>query len=173
MLKNLVCAGLLIATAALLPNTVARACGDRTLALLTGPRFGQAFKAAHPASIIIYTTGPSGAALAKDSALQKALQDAGHKLQSMSDSNSLEQALKSGKYDVVLADASAAQSLAQHAQSAPSHPVVVPVAVNPDRAMRDQAARQHTVLLKVPGKASEFFATIDQIMKQRGSQARS
>ena len=159
--------------AALWISPVARGCGDRTLALLHGVRFGQAFKAPRPASILIYSGGGSGSALVRDAELQKALQDAGHKLQSVSDLTSLQQTLKSGKYDVVLADFSDAADITQEAQKAPSHPTVVPVMVKPDKAARDLAAKQHMPLLKVPAKVAEYFAAIDEIMKRRGSPARS
>ena len=159
--------------AAVVISPIARGCGDRTLALLYGVRFGQAFKAPRPASILIYSAGSSGTALARDTELQKALQDAGHKIQSVPDLTSLQQSLKSGKYDVVLADFSGAAGITQEAQKAPSHPTVVPVMLKPDKAARDLAAKQHTPLLKVPAKVAEYFAAIDEIMKRRGSPARS
>ena len=118
MRKSLACAALL-GVLAFLASPAAKGCGDRTLALLNGVRFGQAFKAPRPASILIYSAGTSGAALAKDVELQKALQEAGHKLQAVFDLGSLQQALKSGKYDLVLADATGVAALAQAAQAAP------------------------------------------------------
>lgn len=172
MRKTLISAALL-SVAAFLSSPMARGCGDRTLAILNGVRYGQAFKAPRPASILIYTAGTSGAALAKDAKLQEALQEAGHKLQAVSDRGALQQMLTSGKYDVLLADLSGAAALAPDVQAAPSHPTVVPVASNPDKAARNLAAQQHAPLLKVPGKAAEFFATIDEVMKRRGSRARS
>ena len=45
--------------------------------------------------------------------------------------------------------------------------------MKPDKAARDLAAREHRLLLKVPAKASEYFAAIDEVMKRRGAPARS
>src|SRR5690242_17960367 len=71
MRKTMIWAGL-VGLLALAASPIARGCGDRTLALLYGVRFGQAFKAPRPASIIIYTAGSSGTALGRDTELQKA-----------------------------------------------------------------------------------------------------
>src|SRR5436309_2333513 len=136
-MRKILLYGGLLAVPGFVLSPLARGCGDRTLALLYSVRFGQAFKAPRPASILIYTGGSSGAALGRDTELQKALQDAGHKLQAVSDATSLLQVLKSGKYDVVLADASSAEGIAQEAQKAPSRPTVLPVMMKPDKSARD------------------------------------
>jgi len=156
-----------------LASPVARACGDKLVSLGRGVRFQRAFKAEHPASILILGAGSSARALAKDSELQEALKQAGHKLQEVADSGSLQQALRSGKYDVVLADLSDAAGLAQAAQSAPSRPTLVPVMYKPDKSAWQAAAKQYSRVLKVPGKAGEYLVAIDEVMKQRSSPART
>ena len=156
-----------------LASPVARGCGDKLLVLGRGVRFQRAFKAERPASILILTGGSSGGALAKDTELQEALKQAGHRLQAVADPGALHQVLRSGKYDVVLADLSDAAGLVQEAQTAPSRPTVVPVMYKPDKSARDAAAKQYSRVLKVPGRAGEYLAAIDEVMKQRAGSART
>jgi hypothetical protein len=145
----------------------AQGCGDKLLALGRGVRFQRAFAAAHPASLLIYNTPASRAALTKDRELQSALKSAGHKLVAIEDSRMLQQVLASGKYDVVLADLPEVAGLTQALQSAPSHPVIVPVIYKPDKAALAAAGRQYSMVLKAPAKPVEFLAVIDELMKRR------
>ena len=167
-MRRVVVGASLLSGILLLASPAARACGDKLLSLGRGVRFQQAFKAERPASILILPGSSSGGALAKDTGLQEALKQAGHKLQAVADAGSLRQALKSGKYDVVLADLSDVAGLGQEVQSAPSRPTLVPVMYKPDKSARDAAAKQYSRVLRVPGKAGEYLAAIDEVMKQRG-----
>ncbi len=172
-MRRVVVGASLLAGILFLARPVARGCGDKLLALGRGVRFQQAFKAERPASILILGGGSSGPAWAQDTELREALKQAGHKLQEVADSSSLQQALRSGKYDLVLADLSDAAGLAQAAQSAPSRPTLVPVMYKPDKSARDAAAKKYSRVLKAPGKAGEYLAAIDAVMKQRASLART
>src|ERR1051325_9611032 len=76
MRKLLVVAG--VAVAMMAGTTEADACGDKLLALGRGVRFARAYKAPHPASILVFerSDGNKGSAKA-DVALVSLLQQAG------------------------------------------------------------------------------------------------
>ena len=63
------------------------------------------------------------------SKLQATLKQAGHKLQMVEGASQLDEALKSGKVDVVLVDFADVAGIARQLQSAPSKPVVLPILV--------------------------------------------
>jgi hypothetical protein len=151
----------------------AQGCGDKLLALGRGVRFQRAFAAAHPAFVLVYAAPGSRAALTKDAELQAALKSAGHKLQALDDPRSLPGLLTSGRYDVVLVDMAEVSAFTQAAQSAPSHPSVVPVMYKPDKAALAAAARQYPVVLRAPAKPVEFLAAIDEIMRRRTAAPRT
>ncbi len=172
-MRTMLVGGSLVLGILVLTSPVARACGDKLLALGVGVRFQRAFKAERPASILIFPGGSGGGALAKDTELQEALKQAGHTLQAVADAGSLQQALRSGKYDVVLADLSDAAGVAPLTQAAPSRPTLVPVMYKPDKSARDAATKQYRRVLKAPGKAAEYLIAIEEVMRQRATLARS
>src|ERR1700686_232537 len=93
---------LLIVLGVLLLGTIAWACGDK-LMLVMGSRSSQ-IKPLHPAAILVYPGQSAGAPLIRSLQSQAAIRKAGHRIQIVEDSAGLEDALKSGKYDLVMAD---------------------------------------------------------------------
>src|SRR5713101_3691590 len=88
----------------LLAATLVYACGDKLLVLNRGLRF-QDLSSSRPASILLYThTGSRSSDAINDGHLQSALLKAGHKLQTVRERSQLDDALKTGHYDLVLLD---------------------------------------------------------------------
>src|SRR5438067_10713282 len=97
------------------------ACGDKFLVIGRGIRYERAFASTHPGSILVYADSD------KTKDLREALKLAGHKVQIVSDENSLFSNLQSGHYDVVIVNLSDAALLQTKILATPSKPTVVPV----------------------------------------------
>ena len=118
-----------------------------------------------PAAILGYTRLDSPSSkLIRDLQLQPAVKKAGHRFEFVDDLAKLDGALKTGKYDLVLADMSVASELSQRLSSAPSRPVVLPVAYNAAKADQSAAQKRFHCLLKVPGGPEHYLDAIDQAM---------
>jgi hypothetical protein len=140
------------------------ACGDK-LMLVMGVRSSQV-RPVRAASILAYSPGNSpSSVLIRQIQMQPALIKAGHKIQTAEDPAGLDSALRSGKYDVVLADVAVADELGQRLQSATSHPVVLPVAYKVSKAEQSLAQKKFHCLLKGPGDTEHYLAAIDQAME--------
>jgi len=140
------------------------ACGDK-LMLITGVRLS-GLKPARSASILAYSKENSASSTAiRQIQLQPALTKAGHRFQVVEDAARLADALKTGKYDLVIADVAVAGELSQLVQSAPSHPAILPVAFNRTKAEQSAAQKKYHCLLKAPSDPEHYLAAIDQAME--------
>src|SRR4029077_20429153 len=88
---------------ATLSGTAALACGDKLLAVGRGLRF-QHVSAAHEANLLIYSAGTQNGAALSSTKLQTTLRRAVHRLQLVQGGSELDQALKTGRVDVMLVD---------------------------------------------------------------------
>lgn len=164
-MRKLVMALLLLATAALTVSA-AFACGDHLMLLARGARFGQVFRHAHAVSILAYTRQNSSVpAVVRDLELQPALKEAGDKLQAVEDRTALNEALRTGKYDVLLADVTDAEVLKEQVRTAPSTPIVLPVVFESTKAEETAVGKKFQCVLKAPGKADHYMAAIDKAME--------
>jgi len=153
----------LLFISAFLATTGVWACGDK-LMLVMGVRPSQV-RPGHAASILGYLPGNSAiSTLIRQIPTQSALKKAGHKFQMIEDPAGLDTALRSGKYDVVLADVAVADELNKRVQSAPSRPVVLPVAYNASKAEQSAAQKKFHCLLKGPADTDQYLSAIDQAM---------
>ncbi len=152
-----------------LEHTSVHACGDKLLSLVTGVRAQRAFAATRPASILLYLGRNSNAKTIGEPQLQSTLKLAGHRFQVVHDANQAEQLLRSGHFDLVLADVSEAASLGQQAKSAPSQPTVMPVMYKPTTQERAAAEKQFGLVLSAPGKSFQYLVAIDEAMKRRAA----
>ena len=160
--------GVLVFAAATLAVTAALACGDKLMLFARGARFGQVYSRAHAASILAYTPPNSAVpGVVKDLELQPALKQAGHKFQVVEDPTAFDEALKTGKYDLVLADVADAESLEQQMRSAPSSPRMLAVVYKPSKAEETAAGKKFRFVLKAPSKADRYLAAIDKAMEQK------
>jgi len=146
--------------------TDAQACGDKFLVVGRGVRYQRVHPAAHPGSILIYMKpGSQVPAAAKEIQLQSSLKRAGHKVDTVENAARLQDALKSVKYDLVLADIADSAALERQVGSEPSMPAVVPVLYRPTGDEMAAAQKQYGCAIKVPSK--DYLAAIDDVMLQR------
>ena len=142
--------------------TAAWACGDKIL-LVMGGRFSQ-INRGRAAAILAYSHQQAAAAI-RDVQRQSAIKKAGHRIEIVEDADKLENALRTGKYDVVMADLTDADQLSQRARSAPSRPVILPVAYNASKTEQNAAQKKFHCLLKAPSDPEQYLAAIDQAMQ--------
>jgi hypothetical protein len=164
--RRLWIAGTLLGSALLLNGNLGFACGDKLLSMGRGLRFQHAY-GARQANVVIYSdanqSGPNFASVK----LQTRLKQAGHKLQTAAGLSQLQEALKSGKVDVVLADFADVQGISGQLQSSPSKPVVLPVLFKPSKAELAAAQKDYRYALKAPGDEVKYLAAIEEAMKSR------
>ncbi len=163
MRKLLVTLGLAL-IAAYLSTTSALACADKVRALGRGIRYQQTVAGGRPASILIYL-GPNTKSAVRDPRLQPALKQAGYKLSTVQDRPQLNEALKRGKYDLVMTDVGDAEGLEELVQGSPSRPTVLPVISEGGSNEDAAAAKKFPRVLRVPGKTSHYLTTIDEAMQ--------
>ena len=158
--------GALYVVIAALSGTAALACGDKLLAIGRGLRFQRA-DAAHEANLVIYSTGPQSGAALSSAKLQTRLRRAVRKLQLVQDGSQLDEALRSGRVDVVLVDFADLAGITRQLQSAPSKPVILPILVKPSKAELAAAQKEYKFALKSTADDFEYLTAIDEAMKSK------
>jgi ABC-type amino acid transport substrate-binding protein len=152
----------------LLTASVLLGCGDKFVVLGRGARFQRVNASLHPASILIYMNPRSHVPAAdKEFQLQSTLKLAGHKPAVVEDQGGLDRALKSGKYDLVLADLSDAATVGPEAQATTSKPAVIPIIYNPTGAELASAEKQYSCVVKASKKDHDLLAVIDEAMQSK------
>ena len=140
------------------------ACGDK-LMLVMGLRPSH-MRLSRPATILGYTRPDSPSSrLIRELQHQPAVRKAGHSFEFVEDLAKLDGALKTGKYDLVLADMAVAGELSPRLISAPTRPVVLPVAYNAAKTDQSAAQKRYHCLLKVPNGPDQYLEAIDQAMQ--------
>ena len=156
MRRLLILAGLFLVAA------VAWGCGDK-LMLIMGAR-SLRIKPVRPALILAYPGQTASAAVIRNLQLQPAVRKAGHRIHVVEDPAGLDDALKGGKYDLVMADVANANELSQRVLSASSKPVLLPVAFQASKEEQSAAQKKYHCLLKAPSNPENYLAAIDQAM---------
>jgi CheY-like chemotaxis protein len=163
-LRKLFIVGLVLASVAL-TITAAVACGDKLMLFAGGGRFRQVYARTHPASILAYVRQNSAVpGVVTELERQPALKQAGYKFFAVEDSTKLDEALKNGKYDLVLLDVADADGVEQQVRSAPSMPVVLPVVYKSTKAEAATVEKKFHCILKAPGSADRYLAALDEAM---------
>jgi len=155
-----------VAGVLVLSATPGLACGDKLLVIGRGVRFQNAY-AQHQANILIYSNGTQSGAILSSAKLQATLKQAGHKLQMVEGASQLDEALKSGKVDVVLADFADIAGITRQLQSAPSKPVLLPILVKPSKAELSAVQKEYKFALKASADEIQYLTAIDEAMKSR------
>jgi hypothetical protein len=147
-----------------LTTAIAWACGDK-LMLIMRVRLAQ-LKLGHPVAILAYTQRdfPSSASV-RQFQLQPDVKKAGHRFQFIDDSAKLDEALKTAKYDVVVADVAVADQVSELVTTSPFHPVMLPVSYKGSKAVDSATQKKYHCLLKTPGGEDEYFDAIDQALR--------
>ena len=154
------------ATLLLLPTGPAGACGDKFVRVGRGGRSQRGYVAVHPASILVYVNRASGGAGAMQK-LPAALKAAGHKAQAADTPAAFGEALKAGKFDLVLAEQADLAGLEGALQGATPRPGVLPVLRNASKAEAEAAAKKHGCVIEDPEKKQDVLVDIDQMMEKR------
>src|SRR5262249_52936914 len=150
----------------------ARACGDKLLILGRGVRF-LVDTADYPARILMYVNPASlGSEPFEDAQLQLIVEKACHRLRSVKRKEALVSALKTGRYDLVLADFSDAAGLEEIVQSAPSRPMLLPWLYKATPAEKSRAEQRYQLFLKAPSSVGHFLSTVDRTMERKAKVAR-
>lgn len=152
----------------------ASTCGDKLLALGRAMRFQDLSAPHHPASILLYApTGSIVSNAIRDPQFQSELRKAGHTLLLVEERDRLDEAAKSGRYDLVLASIADASSLDDQFAPLFSAPLVVPVIYQGTKAEIDGAQQRFHSLLKLADKTSKHLSAIDRAMELKAKRDRN
>jgi DNA-binding NtrC family response regulator len=132
--------------------------------LVMGSRSSQ-IKPLHPASILAYPGQSASAALIRGLQSEPAFRKAGYRVQLVEDSAGLDNALKAGKYDVVVADVANANEMSLQVSLAASKPILLPVAFKASKEQQSAAQKRYHCLLKAPGNTENYLEAIDHAME--------
>ncbi len=150
----------------------ALACGDKLLVVGRGLKASRAMGAPHRASILLYAD-PKGSlpAALEEGHLRRDLERAGHRLRTATSREEFDTALRTGTYDLILADFKAAPLLESAAGAAASRPTVLPTLFKPSEAELAAASRQYACVVKSPGDLKDYMTVINEAMAERARQA--
>jgi len=123
--------------------------------LVMGSRLSQ-IKPNHPASILAYPGRSASATLIRGLQSEPAFRKAGYRIQLVEDSAGLDNALKAGKYDVVVADVANANEMSAQVSSAASKPILLPVAFKASKEQQSAAQKKIPLPPESPSKHREL-----------------
>ena len=141
------------------------ACGDKFLVASRGTRYQRAGQARHGASILVYIHATSTIPKAFERVSEEATKKAGYRVTRVENADELEQALRQGGWDVLLADLADSPTVRGRVQSSgPDSPLLVPVAYGVTGTAIAQAKKDYQRVLKGPIKTYAFLAAIDDVL---------
>lgn len=173
-----------VMTVVILNPALVEACGEKLLTLGRAIRF-QSRHTPRAASVLLYLPQTGAAQPLTDPNLESALREAGHAVRAATTIADLENALRSGNYDVVLANLTDAPDL-ERAQAVternavvlPAVYLIAPTQPKPQaKADRESASKAFGVVVEVPGRPGHYCAAVDKAMelklkRERSSKAR-
>ena len=158
-MKRWLVVGLLVLTGAG-PASDLLACGDKFLVISRGTRYQRAaFR--RPANILIYSASASTLTQSLGNVpVAATLSKAGYRPTSVSSAVELEDALRKGGWDLIVADLADGIAVRGRMQGA-NGPLVLPVAFKPTRNEMDQAKKNFKAVVKGPIKSQQFLDVVD------------
>jgi hypothetical protein len=162
-----------VSSAMILNPALLDACGEKLLVLGRGVRF-QARHTPRAASVLLYVPQSASGRALTDPNFESALQEAGHAVRAVTSPTDLEAAVRSGSYDVVLANVTDAPELQKAQALAERNAVVLPavylVTSAPQskaqiKAERESASKTFGVVVEVPGRPGHYCAAVDKAME--------
>jgi hypothetical protein len=168
------------AAVAVQSTSLLQACGEKLLLLGRGIRF-QSRHTPRPASVLLYLPQSATGQPLTDPNLESALKEAGHAVRAATTSADLESALRSGSYDVVLANITDAPDLERAQALAAVNAILLPAvylvapaqAKEQIKADRDNASKTFGVMVAVPGRPGHYCAAVDKAMELKLKRERS
>jgi hypothetical protein len=152
-----------------------RACGDKLMMLGRGIRF-QSKHTPRAAAVLLYLPESATGQALTDPHLESALREAGHTVHAVTSPADLETAIRSGTFDVVLANVTHAPDLEKVKVVAEGSTVVLPaiylvapaspgVLKQQSKADRDKASKEFAVIVEVPGRPGAYCHAVDEAME--------
>src|SRR6266487_3436138 len=150
-------------------NSTAIACGDKFIIVGRCVDYLRTHSAQHPGHVLILWSSNSKAAAAiRDVELQNFLQQAGHRVNVMEDSDRTPEAVKSGAYDIVLVDAADADRLRLNLVGTSTR--VLPVMYQATNAEVEQVRQNYRCALNVRQtklKRTQLLVAVDDAMRRK------
>lgn len=137
----------------------ATACGDKFLLVGRGARYQRGYVSVHPGSVLLY----ANTALTSARGLRAALKLAGHQVTVANNRSELDAALRTGKYDVLLADTTESAALTRDVENLAAKPVVVPVLAERTPRVRASSGREFCIL-NTENRQRHALAVLDDIL---------
>lgn len=159
VMRSILATTLLTATQ-LLAQPSAHACGEGQFNMGQGLRY-QGYLAPRPATVLVFDDGT-----ADRKALYAGLQKAGHKVTVVGSSDAVARALAAERYDVVIADFTAADAVAASVAGASAKPRLLPVVERSQRNAADLRSRFNLFLLD-GASLGQYLKTINQALSTR------
>lgn len=147
--------------------TSAFACGDKFLVWGRTARPDQVTKPMISARVLILQQVASPVY----TNIHGTLKGFGHEVQTVATSQELTEALKSGNFDIVVADYAEASSAVAAVEAAASESVVLPLVDGKNEADLKAAKAQYHVVLKTPPKTNELLDMVARTLEKKGSLA--
>jgi hypothetical protein len=153
---------LILALVPALVATEAGACGDKFLVTGSAVQRNQLHAAVHPSSILIYRNPASELAKSVlDSDLEFELEMAGHNVKSVGNADDLLKAIRSGEFQVIMADMDDAASIGDTALA------FVPVASDERVAY---ASASYDTVVSSSSPPEQILASIDAVLGVAGGE---
>jgi len=158
-MKRWLVVGLLVLTGAG-PASDLLACGDKFLVISRGTRYQRAaFR--RPANILIYANATSTLTQSLGNVpVAATLSKVGYRTTTVSGAVELEDALRKGGWDLIVADLADGAAV-RGRMGGVAGPLVLPVAFKPTKADLNQAKKDFKVLVKGPIKSQQFLDVVD------------
>jgi hypothetical protein len=160
-----------VAAVVLAGAIAAQGCGDKLLALGRGVRFARAYKAPHPASILLFerADGSKGSAKA-EAALASLLQQAGHSVSVSRTPEEVQKTVQARPVDLVMLSANDAEAIGAMLRALPARPTLVPVLYKPKKTDLAATEQRYHWAIAAPANPGPLLATIDAAVQSRLSQ---
>jgi hypothetical protein len=150
------------------------ACGDKFLVASRGTRYQRAGQARQGASILVYLPATSTISKAFERVSEDVTKKAGYRVTSVASTNELEQALRQGGWDLLLADLADSPTVRGRVQSSgPDAPLLVPVAYGVTGTELARAKKEYPQVLKGPIKTYAFLSAMDDALARRAKLLKS
>ena len=144
------------------------ACGDKFLVASRGTRYQRAGQARSGASILVYMHASSTIPKAFERVSEDVTKKAGFRVTRVENANELDQALRQGGWDLLLADLADSPDVRGRVKnSGPDAPLLVPVAYGVTGTQIAQAKKDYAQVLKGPIKTYAFLEAMGDALALR------
>ncbi len=144
-----------------------QACGDKFLLPPRGLSFDEAYRAAHPGSVVIYIPAGGSAETAGYTKIQSLLTRAGHRVVVVLAADQLAGALSTSKADIVLTSFSEAGRAGAGVSPRPVGPVILPVLTAPTKQETAACKLKYPCALKTSDRPEQFVLVVNSVMNDR------